>query len=49
MIDNTRTQSDKTSFNNMFEAIEKIRNTDKSWFVEWLKSENFDFYRLINY
>lgn len=26
MIDDTRTQGDKTSFNNMFEAIERIKN-----------------------
>lgn len=27
MIDNTRTRNDKTSFNNMFEAIERIKNS----------------------
>lgn len=26
MIDDTRTQGEKTSFNNMFEAIERIKN-----------------------
>ena len=26
MIDDTQTQGEKTSFNNMFEAIERIKN-----------------------